>query len=222
MPLQETGPISIQDIANEFGGSTPHSLSEYYAGGANVPGGTEGINGPIPSSGTTSLNDFFGASLSLEGFSFLSEEVPGLIGVHTMSIGPPRFGTWLSPLPEIIVGTAVDGNGVRDTITQPILFPDGFTYGSGTIQTSPFLGDAQISLSLTRHDGVSPTASNLSWVPFNNMIINGPGYPGTIIPFGSFLSPPLLLDFEFFLLTDPVLITIPEFIDVSTYVVTFT
>lgn len=37
MTLQTSGPISILDIANEFGGSAPHSLSEYYKGGGLVP-----------------------------------------------------------------------------------------------------------------------------------------------------------------------------------------
>jgi hypothetical protein len=31
MALQSSGAISLNDIATEFGGTTPHSLSEYYA-----------------------------------------------------------------------------------------------------------------------------------------------------------------------------------------------
>ena len=30
MTLQSSGAISLANIAAEFGGSTPHSLSEYY------------------------------------------------------------------------------------------------------------------------------------------------------------------------------------------------
>ena len=37
MALQSSGAISFGNLASEFGGSTPHSLSEYYSGGANVP-----------------------------------------------------------------------------------------------------------------------------------------------------------------------------------------
>ena len=37
MALQSSGAISFGNLASEFGGSTPHSLSEYYLGGANVP-----------------------------------------------------------------------------------------------------------------------------------------------------------------------------------------
>jgi len=38
MALTSSGAISILDVANELGGNAPHSLNEYYAGGANVPG----------------------------------------------------------------------------------------------------------------------------------------------------------------------------------------
>lgn len=53
-----TGTISMTDIQTEFGGSSPISLNEYYAGGPYVPAGTAGI----PSSGTISMNDLRGKS----------------------------------------------------------------------------------------------------------------------------------------------------------------
>lgn len=58
MTLQSSGAITLADIAAEFGGDAPHSLSEYYAGGANVPSGIAGI----PISGSISLSDFYGTS----------------------------------------------------------------------------------------------------------------------------------------------------------------
>ena len=48
MALQSSGTISLNDIA-ELSGSTPHSLSEYYRGGGNVPNST--ANNNIPTSG---------------------------------------------------------------------------------------------------------------------------------------------------------------------------
>ena len=51
MTLQSSGAISLSQIAAEFGGSAPHSLSEYY----------EGHSG-IPSSGTISMSQFYGTS----------------------------------------------------------------------------------------------------------------------------------------------------------------
>jgi hypothetical protein len=61
MPLQTSGAISLQNIQTQFGGSNPISISEYYAGGGLVPSGTTGINGAIPSSGTISFSQFYGA-----------------------------------------------------------------------------------------------------------------------------------------------------------------
>lgn len=60
MPLPTSGPISLSMIRAEFGGTAPDSLSEYYAGGANVPAGTSGTNGPVPSSGPISFSNFYG------------------------------------------------------------------------------------------------------------------------------------------------------------------
>lgn len=51
MALQSSGAISLSDIAAEFGGSTPHSLSEYY-----------GVATGVPSSGTIDFADFYGTS----------------------------------------------------------------------------------------------------------------------------------------------------------------
>lgn len=51
MALQSSGAISLLDIANEFGGSTPHSINEYYGAAAG-----------IPSSGTIDFADFYGKS----------------------------------------------------------------------------------------------------------------------------------------------------------------
>jgi len=62
MPLPSSGPLSLNDIQTEFGGTNPIALSEYYAGGAFVPAGTSGTNGPVPSSGTISIGNFYGTS----------------------------------------------------------------------------------------------------------------------------------------------------------------
>jgi len=51
MALQTSGAISLLNIANEFGGSAPHSLSEYY-----------GAASGIPSSGAISISQFYGKS----------------------------------------------------------------------------------------------------------------------------------------------------------------
>ena len=49
MALQGSGPISLLDVATEFGGAAPHSINEYYG---RAPG--------IPASGVIALSDFYG------------------------------------------------------------------------------------------------------------------------------------------------------------------
>jgi len=66
-------PVRLSEIQTVWGGSNPAAMSEYYAGGGNVPSGEEGwtgtlSSGPIPSSGehrmkyfiNTASNEFFG------------------------------------------------------------------------------------------------------------------------------------------------------------------
>jgi len=59
MALPESGPISLTDIQDEFGGSGTTSLSEYYKGGAYVL--TTDYAPNVPTSGAISLSDFYGA-----------------------------------------------------------------------------------------------------------------------------------------------------------------
>ena len=49
MTLQSSGAISLLDVQNEFGGSNPIGINEYY-----------GVDAGVPSSGTISLNNFYG------------------------------------------------------------------------------------------------------------------------------------------------------------------
>ena len=60
MALQTSGTISLNDIAGEFGGSVPHSMSEYYRGGGLVPDSS--ANSSIPTSGTISFSQFYGGT----------------------------------------------------------------------------------------------------------------------------------------------------------------
>lgn len=52
--------ISINTIVGEFGGTAPHSLSEYYRGGGLVPN-TPG-NANIPTSGAIPMGGFYGSA----------------------------------------------------------------------------------------------------------------------------------------------------------------
>ena len=63
MAIVSSGAVSLSDIATEFGGTQPHSMSEYYSGGSNVPSGTQNASSvTIPTSGQISLaSSFYGS-----------------------------------------------------------------------------------------------------------------------------------------------------------------
>ena len=52
--------ISMTTIATEFGGTVPHSLSEYYRGGGLVP--NTPTNSAIPTSGAIPMGSFYGSA----------------------------------------------------------------------------------------------------------------------------------------------------------------
>jgi len=61
VPITNVGMDSIQ---TEFGGTNPISMDEYYAGGANVPSGTQSPvdPSPVPTSGAITIGEFRGCS----------------------------------------------------------------------------------------------------------------------------------------------------------------
>ena len=61
MPLQGSGSISISEIVAEFGGTAPHSLSEYYKDGDNVPS-TKGTSASATKSTNGATTDFGGVT----------------------------------------------------------------------------------------------------------------------------------------------------------------
>lgn len=61
MAIKASGSLSFADIRNEFGGPTPAYLGNYYRGGSLVPNGPA-ENNNIPTSGTISLSQFYGAT----------------------------------------------------------------------------------------------------------------------------------------------------------------
>ena len=64
MAVKSSGSLSITtDIVGEFGGQAPHSLSEYYRNGANVP--DAGANSDIATSGEITFSDFYGSVAEL-------------------------------------------------------------------------------------------------------------------------------------------------------------
>ena len=85
MAVKSSGSLSlITDIVGEFGGTAPHSLKEYYSGGANVPSSNTGV----ASSGALSMKSFYG---SLSGV-YMTYEIIGAGGGGGSGYGSTTSG----------------------------------------------------------------------------------------------------------------------------------
>lgn len=91
MAVPSSGPLPINAIVNEFGGTIPHSLSEYYRGGPLVP--NTPANTSIPTAGTIPMQGFYGTQ------NRVSINVP---------IGSPRtnYNAYSSRTPSYIAGAS--------------------------------------------------------------------------------------------------------------------
>lgn len=140
MALPTSGPISIQDIVNEFGGSGTHSLSEYYRGGTYVP--NTPANSNIPTSGSISLSNFYGAVAS-PTISFTGGTVSDAFGATLqwrsdgtyigsgVVSGPQIGGTWVEPTsaaPDCEVYAEVLSGGVSGTINTWLSTASNWTW----------------------------------------------------------------------------------------------
>ena len=122
MALQSSGQIKITDIVGEFGGTVPHSLSEYYRNGGEVPGN----NTNVPESGTISIGNFYGAVNEIQ---------------YTISSGTTNFQTssafgsnWTTAVPKrLIINSGVT---VGSTSSTPALIIDGSMGGTFIVQNA--------------------------------------------------------------------------------------
>jgi hypothetical protein len=85
MTTPASGEISIQDIVDEFGGTAPHAMSEYY-----------GV-GNVPASGELKMSDFYGQS------NIIPSPV-GLIVPTTSATTPTGWSAFTSANDRFIVG----------------------------------------------------------------------------------------------------------------------
>ena len=77
MAVVSSGQISLLSLQNEFGGSNPIGINEYYAAAGLVPPGTiNGSGAAIPTSGQISLSTFYG-----------SQQIPPSFPVRVLIIG---------------------------------------------------------------------------------------------------------------------------------------
>lgn len=130
MTLQSSGALSLSQVQAEFGGANPIGMSEYYAGGANVPSATSGVNGAVPASGTISMSKFYGTSdLAFSpagGTSAGSPEAIGDFAVYpgtaskTITCNQTATWTWTrSGSTQGGASIATGGTGTSITFTLP-------------------------------------------------------------------------------------------------------
>ena len=122
MALPSSGPISLLDIQNEFGGTNPIGINEYY-----------GVASGVPASGTISFDDFYGTSASITAdFGYV---VGGLKTIFTASRtgAGARFtfsNETFSGIPSYPQPTIYNNNGLQS-------LPNGYGYFGGGIKPSP-------------------------------------------------------------------------------------
>lgn len=123
MPIPGPGTaISMNTIATEFGGTVPHSLSEYYRGGGLVP--NTPTNAAIPTSGQIAMGNFYGASNRVS--------IPITISANTYNydVYTNRGPTYSPGISDITV-TVNPGVTVGSTTTPAyaMLVPNAFNPG---------------------------------------------------------------------------------------------
>lgn len=154
-----TGQISFADLRNEFGGSNPVKLGDYYRGGARVPN-TSG-NSSVPTSGTISLNQLRGKSaytnLALSGAASASMDIPANRPASTQSVTPNWSQTGGNGSPSYS-WTKTSGNASTSASATNVLNPTFSATGNLRPLKNPGASsfDTQTDVwSLTVSDGVS-------------------------------------------------------------------
>lgn len=133
MPLPSTGPLSLEDIRLEFGGSAPVSLSQYYRGGPLVPDIAQNVG--IPTSGTISVGNFYGAAFA--------DLVPNSVDWANINMNPVG-STWfpVSGFAEYFTNS----NQTISSISQNITLGIDISSASFTLEQGQINADLQISL----------------------------------------------------------------------------
>lgn len=158
MTLQASGQISLLDIQNEFGGSNPIQLNEYY-----------GVASGIPTSGQISLSNFYGASALPEilwggrptlGISFFNGSAPTSAGI--------RFETDTSITFLSLNGTQYN----QDAYTNEVLAGNGdlfeIRYGeltgftpNGTLTETYQVNDTELNLTVLSNGSARSSQFNI-------------------------------------------------------------
>lgn len=140
-------------ITTEFSAPAATPISGLYAGGAYVPAGTTGTNGPVPTAGVISFSDFYGTSAIPVGGAYHGE--------YGSDVPMP-----VSPEPPAILGAFT--SNVTDTLTRGIYNGATYTLDAGLPPTT-IAGTINVFL---MYQAFEPVPIRTSWVYYS---INGGG-----------------------------------------------
>jgi hypothetical protein len=183
MALPTSGSLTLEQIQTEFGGSNPISLNEYYAGGANVPAGTSGTNGAVPSSGTISISNFYGTQKVAPTFTFSISQHIDRANLRSLAVA----AGWNQS--SAVIATLASGYYIYSTsVGTPALTIDGSFPGGVTLVNNGFImgkGGNGASPTSTSYNSVSAGQNGghgislgVSCTIFNNSYIAGGGGGG--------------------------------------------
>ena len=123
MALPSSGTLTFQAIQDEFGGSNPISISEYYRDGGLVPSN----NTNVPTSGTVSLSDFYGAVNQIG----ITASAASSANLQTL-FDAVAAGTWAAATPKIYT---INSGTTMGILTAPASMGGTLTINnSGNIQ----------------------------------------------------------------------------------------
>lgn len=112
MAIKASGALSMQsDIVDEFGGTAPHAVSEYYRGGSNVPDVSG--NNTIGTSGLIAFGNFYNC---------LNEILQALSNSTNVDLSSIFGSDWTTSVPKrctIAAGVTIGGTGGTAAITVP-------------------------------------------------------------------------------------------------------
>ena len=182
MTIVSSGAISINSLVSEYGGSAPHSMSEYYRGGSLVANHSN--NGNVPTSGTISLSNFYGQN---------NQSPTNLTCAGTLGTFYPTINKYNA------VRNGVTGNSGNFSNHTP--YPQGtitdatFTNSAGTTTftliefysntDTIFVNDSQAIIRLSGNYGgqTFPAATG-----YSNMVVNGVSKPLLVNLVGSAIT----------------------------------
>tara|TARA_R110001599_G_scaffold223853_1_gene422999 strand:- start:43 stop:573 length:531 start_codon:yes stop_codon:yes gene_type:complete len=161
MAVRSSAPVSlVADIVDEFGGSAPYSLTDYYRGGSLVPNGPD-ANNNIPTSGAISLTNFLGATNTVTWTTVVTVAV--VSGIFTQSGFFGSNGSLSDSTVDFLSGTpTVSRIEFASLGTTPVFFKINGSGNSGW--TTIKIG----SLTLNRTDATSFSSGLWSWTGQSN------------------------------------------------------